>query len=183
MTSFEMNKRKAKTASTRLYRPAVEKRDNAITLEESDEKELANIPTPVQYQREMTTFERGLIMFFSFLLASMIVFVLSGYERISKAYSDINTLNKSIDSVKLHISELNVAIECAVTIDDAEAAAIDAGMVYPTINQIHSSDDPLSPSLSSPTLSVSETEEETGEDGTNSTDLAENPEDSTKQEN
>ncbi len=66
----------------------------------------------------------------------MLLFILSGYERISRAYSDINTLNSQIEEIKLHISELNVSIECAVTIEEAEQAALAAGMTYPSQSQI-----------------------------------------------
>lgn len=102
-------------------------------------KKKRKAPVPVKKQKEMSTTERVAIIVCTFIFAAMIVFVLSGYERITRAYTDINTLNNSIDSVNLHISELNVAIECAVTIEDAEAAAQAAGMTYPSQDQIRSS--------------------------------------------
>ena len=71
-----------------------------------------------------------------FLLAGMLVFVLSGYERISRAYADVNALNEEIELANLRIVGLDVEIECAVTIQDARQAAENAGMQYPEPEQL-----------------------------------------------
>ena len=149
MANFKINKRTTKNAKTRIFAPSNKKKvDDEFAGDESDIN-FEDIPTPIKEQKEMTTFERAVVMACSFIFAGMIVFVLSGYERISRAYADINTINDSIESVKLHISELNVSIECAVTIDQAEEAAIAAGMSYPTQSQILSSNGTVSSFISS----------------------------------
>ena len=75
------------------------------------------------------------IIFSGFLLAAMILFTLTGYERITRAYADVNTLNSAIDETNLRIAALDVQIECAVTIRDAQDAAERFGMQYPSPSQ------------------------------------------------
>ena len=75
------------------------------------------------------------LIFCAFLLAGMVLFILTGYERISRAYADINTLSNEIELTELRIAELDVSIECAVTITQAQEAAKNAGMQYPTQSQ------------------------------------------------
>ena len=74
-------------------------------------------------------------MFSGFLFAGMVLFTLTGYERISRAYADINTINNAIEQSKLRIKALDVQIECAVTIQDAQTAAEAYGMCYPAQSQ------------------------------------------------
>ena len=73
----------------------------------------------------MTALGRIGLIISGFLFAGMVLFTLSGYERISRAYADINALNSEIDSTSLRINELDVQIECAVTIQDAQQVAVD----------------------------------------------------------
>ena len=75
------------------------------------------------------------IMFSGFLLAAMILFTLFGYEQISRAYADINLLKNEIELTQLRITALDVEIECAVTIQQAQEAAEAAHMRYPTQSQ------------------------------------------------
>ena len=83
----------------------------------------------------------------------MLLFTLSGYERIARAHADINLLNEEIDVTELRILALDVAIECAVTIQDAQAAANTYGMQYPTQDQYVRIGDSLPISGSAPTVS------------------------------
>lgn len=75
------------------------------------------------------------LIFCAFLLAGMILFMLTGYEKIARAHADINTLSDAIELTQLRIAELDVSIECAVTISQAQEAAQNAGMTYPTQSQ------------------------------------------------
>jgi len=84
---------------------------------------------------QATTFGRVGLIISGFLFAGMVLFTLSGYERISRAYADINALNNEIELTDLRINELDVQIECAVTIQDAQKAAESYGMRYPEKNQ------------------------------------------------
>lgn len=157
-THFEKGSgRKPKNAGTRLYAPSTEEEtedyfeeeelpqdsseeseDGKASAGEKRKQKRRKAPVVVRQQRELSTFERVVIMACTFVFAAMVIFVLSGYERITRAYADINILTSEIEKVNLHISELNVSIECAVTIEQAEAAAQAAGMTYPTQNQIYS---------------------------------------------
>jgi len=168
LAKFQKDSRRAHNAGTRLYTPT---RDSAALSydPETGEPILTDadgkiIPAPVAPAREMTTMERIGVMVCAFIFAGMILFTLSGYERISRAYADINTLNDEIEDIELHISELNVSIECAVTIEQAETAALAAGMTYPTRAQIYTAGDPI------PAPSSSLTDALTGEDPTESAD-------------
>lgn len=132
---------RVRPAGTKLHgpkesgpKPGADNEETELLEDENDE--IVPVPLHLKNRREMNTTERAGILVCTFLLAGMILFVLTGYERITRAYSAINTLNKDIDDAKLRISELNVAIECAVTIDQAENAALAAGMTYPKESQI-----------------------------------------------
>jgi hypothetical protein len=76
----------------------------------------------------------GLILC-GFIFSGMVLFTLTGYERITRAHADINSLNTEIETTKLRINELDVQIECAVTIQDAQAVAEAYGMQYPEQSQ------------------------------------------------
>ena len=101
----------------------------------------------------MTSLGRIGLLISGFLFAGMVLFTLSGYERISRAYADINALNKEIELTELRINELEVQIECAVTIQDAQKVAEAYGMRYPENDQYVRIGDPLpfDNSLPSPT--------------------------------
>ena len=134
--------RRAKNAGTLLYAPNKETVETQVIDPDTGEPVTSDaagakaVPKRIVAQKETTVLGWIGIIFSSFLVAGMLLFILSGYERISRAYSDINTLNSQIEEVKLHISELNVSIECAVTIEEAEQAALAAGMTYPSQSQI-----------------------------------------------
>lgn len=102
---------------------------------------------------EMTSLGRIGLIISGFIFAGMVLFTLSGYERISRAYADINALNSEIDLTDLRINELDVQIECAVTIQDAQEVAEAYGMKYPDRDQYVRIGDrlPFDNSLPSPT--------------------------------
>ena len=108
---------------------------------------------------EMTSLGRIGLIISSFIFAGMVLFTLSGYERISRAYADINALNNEIELTDLRINELEVQIECAVTIQDAQEIAEAYGMQYPEQNQYVRIGDrlPFDNSLPSPTDTTEET--------------------------
>lgn len=104
---------------------------------------------------QMTSLGRIGLIISGFLFAGMVLFTLSGYERISRAYADVNALNNEIDLTKLRINELDVQIECAVTIQDAQQAAESYGMRYPEKSQYVKIGDTLPFDNSLPTTSDS----------------------------
>lgn len=127
----------------RSYRPATEdERFASPQAQEQPEQEAARRP-----QHEVKPFARFMLILCSFIFAGMILFVLTGYERITRAYADINALNAEIDKTKLNINALEAAIECAVTIDQAQQWAKDHNMQYPSKSQYVRSGStiPLSP--------------------------------------
>lgn len=132
---------KGKTPGTRVYAPAGADREptprkrraaaepEVITVTDEDGFKI-RVP-----KDEIKPASRIGLIFCAFLLAGMILFMLTGYEKISRAYADINTLNNEIELAELRIAELDVSIECAVTITQAQEAAQKAGMNYPTQTQ------------------------------------------------
>lgn len=108
---------------------------------------------------ETTSLGRIGLIISSFIFAGMVLFTLAGYERISRAYADINALNNEITLTDLRINELDVQIECAVTIQEAQEIAQAYGMQYPEKDQYVRVGDrlPFDNSLPSPTGTTEET--------------------------
>ncbi len=126
-----------KAAKTKMYAPTGEQKaykykPTAGSRRKADESGEGRRERTVT---EVTQLGKFGMVFCAFIFSGMVLFVLMGYEKIARAYSDINTLNNSIDEAKLHIKELDVAIECAVTIDQAQEAAKKFNMQYPTKSQ------------------------------------------------
>jgi len=61
--------------------------------------------------------------------------VIAGYENIASEYALVNTLKNDIKSAELRLAELNVDLECTVSIEEAKEAAVRLGMTYPTAAQ------------------------------------------------
>ena len=137
--SFSDEPKKASAPATKMYSP--KKRAGKESGGGSDDRaqETGAAVTPgargKRGRRTMSTGSRIGIMFSSFLFAGMLLFTLTGYERISRAYADVNTINREIESTQLRIKALDVQIECAVTIQDAQETAERYGMRYPTQSQ------------------------------------------------
>ncbi len=152
---FDEESKKRKTPTTRLYTPT--KTTEAEPVRTGD---TARVRTNRRAPEEphvhvekpgMTPLGRIGLIISGFILSGMILFTLAGYERISRAYADINALNTEIDSTKLRINELDVQIECAVTIQDAQKVAEAYGMRYPDKSQYIKIGDPLPFSGGAPT--------------------------------
>ena len=137
---FDDKPESGKTPKTRLYAPG--KKAEARAQEKSRKARQA-AETVVDEdgfrirveEKEVKVASRVGLMFSGFLFAGMVLFTLSGYERIARAYADINTINNEIETTRLRIAELDVALECAVTIQEAQEAAEAYGMRYPTQDQ------------------------------------------------
>ena len=61
--------------------------------------------------------------------------VVSRFASIAVQYSAVNQLKSDIENAQLRIGALNVALECAVSIQDIQDAAKRFGMTYPTASQ------------------------------------------------
>ena len=98
-------------------------------------------PSEREEREERVSFRSGIeigkygIMFSLFVFAGMILFMLSGYEKISRSYQEINEINAEIEETRLNINALEVAIECAVTIEQAQQWAKAHNMQYPLQSQ------------------------------------------------
>ena len=147
---FEDDRKKGRSPTTRLYMPTKEEQDayearaaeTRSTRPRSGVKSARESGVRVKKQESSTLGRIGLIIS-GFLFAGMVLFTLSGYERISRAYADINALNSESDLTDLRINELEVQIECAVTIQDAQKVAEEYGMRYPEKSQYVRIGDPL----------------------------------------
>ena len=139
---FEDDRKKGRSPTTRLYIPTQEEQEayearsaeTRSTKPRSGAKSARESGVRVNKPESSSLGRIGLIIS-GFLFAGMVLFTLSGYERISRAYADINALNDEIDTTDLRINELEVQIECAVTIQDAQQVAEAYGMRYPEKSQ------------------------------------------------
>ncbi len=69
------------------------------------------------------------------MLAAASLVVVSRFASIAEQYNQINQLKSDIQGAQLRIGALNVALECAVSIQDIQDAAQRFGMTYPTASQ------------------------------------------------
>lgn len=161
---FEDDRKKGRSPTTRLYMPTKEEQDayearaaeTRSTRPRSGAKSARESGVRVKKQESSSLGRIGLIIS-GFLFAGMVLFTLSGYERISRAYADINALNAENDLTDLRINELQVQIECAVTIQDAQKVAEAYGMRYPEKSQYVRIGDPLPFDNSTPPPTTSPT--------------------------
>ena len=105
--------------------PALSAEENA---EEAEEKKEPSFRSGIEIGKYG-------IMMSLFVFSGMILFMLSGYEKISRSYQEVNTINAQIEETKLNINALEVAIECAVTIEEAQQWAKAHNMQYPLQSQ------------------------------------------------
>ena len=154
---FEEDRKKGKSPTTRLNIPTKEEvaRATERTARVQTSARSAREPGVRVEKREISGLGRVGLIISGFLLAGMVLFTLAGYERISRAYADINTLNDEIELTELRINELDVQIECAVTIQDAQKVAEAYGMQYPEKGQYVKIGDPLPFSNSTPAITES----------------------------
>ena len=154
---FEEDRKKGKSPTTRLNIPTKEEIEKATerTARVQTSARSAREPGVRVEKREISGLGRVGLIISGFLLAGMVLFTLAGYERISRAYADINTLNDEIELTELRINELDVQIECAVTIQDAQKVAEAYGMQYPEKGQYVKIGDPLPFSNSTPAITES----------------------------
>lgn len=143
---FDGKRKKGKTPGTRMYATGKKQKQSAkqpvVDAREKNRKRSADdtVVDEEGYRIHLSEdadnpLARIGVMFSGFLLAGMILFTLFGYEQISRAYADINTLKDEIELTRLRITALDVEIECAVTIQQAQEAAEAAHMRYPTQSQ------------------------------------------------
>jgi len=142
---FDEESKKGKSPTTRLYtsKQDAESEDSVRSARSRTGRRAEDEPHVRVEKPEITPLGRIGLIISGFIFAGMVLFTLAGYERISRAYADINALNTEIDSTELRINELDVQIECAVTIQDAQKVAEAYGMQYPEKSQYIKIGDPL----------------------------------------
>lgn len=141
---FDEESKKGKSPTTRLYTARqTEEAENTGRTVRTRTGRAEDEPHIRVEKPEITPLGRIGLIISGFLFAGMVLFTLAGYERISRAYADINALNTQIDSTELRINELDVQIECAVTIQEAQQVAESYGMRYPEKSQYVKIGDPL----------------------------------------
>lgn len=136
-------KKGSKKSQTKMYAPTHGRRK--VMFAPATEQQKAepydapeteeDVRIPARRKAELKPFTRLMLVVCSFIFAGMILFVLTGYERISRAYQEVNSINSSIETTELNINALDVAIECAVTIDQAKDWAKAHNMQYPLQSQ------------------------------------------------
>lgn len=142
---FDEASKERKSPTTRLYTPNkdADAQDTERTPRRRVSRNTEHEPHVRVDKPEMTPLGRVGLIISGFILSGMVLFTLTGYERISRAYADINALNSEIETTNLRINELDVQIECAVTIQDAQTMAESYGMRYPDKSQYIRIGDPL----------------------------------------
>ena len=144
---FDEGKKKGQSPTTRMNMPNrsdSEREEEPRQRRSSRERDGRPEEPHVRVEKpELNPLARIGLILCGFIFAGMVLGTLTGYERISRAYADINALNTEIDSTKLRINELDVQIECAVTIQEAQAVAEANGMQYPEQSQYIKIGDPL----------------------------------------
>lgn len=140
---FDKQPKGRKKNDTRMYAPSQGRK--RVTFAPADERERGNNPSAQreenldsragQERNEIKGVTRFGLVLCTFAFAGMLLFMLSGYEKITRAYQEINNINSQIDETKLTINALEVAIECAVTIDQAQEWAKAHNMQYPLQSQ------------------------------------------------
>ncbi|MEL7609005.1 MAG: hypothetical protein AAGU74_05825 [Bacillota bacterium] len=106
-------------------------------------------------------------------VSAALLLVLARYARISDEYSVVNDLKSQIAEQDRNIETLNVALEFAMTIQEADAAAKESGMNYPSADQIVKPGE-LTPSEFQGRVDEAKTAEDP--DDTEDTDPAQDPE-------
>ncbi len=134
---FEEKGKRGEPPKTRLYAPVTDTDESTEPPRPKKKRSAARQDDGSLKVKKPETraMSRIGLVFSGFLFAGMILFALTGYERIARAYADINALNTEIDTTNLRIIELEASIECAVTIQDAQQAAEQYGMRYPQQSQ------------------------------------------------
>lgn len=147
---FDEEPKKGQTPTTRVNLPNQEEDEQDVSSREGTRRRRggaasggADEPRVRVEKPELNPLARIGLILCGFIFAGMVLFTLTGYERITRAYADINSLNSEIDETNLRINELDVQIECAVTIQEAQAVAEEYGMQYPEQSQYVKIGDPL----------------------------------------
>lgn len=70
------------------------------------------------------------------IIASTLIFVMARYAAINSSYSALNDLKAEIVAAEREIEVLNVKLNTSISLEAAREAALNAGMGYPTEEQI-----------------------------------------------
>lgn len=122
--------------ATRVYSQTAEllrqrREEEAARLERERERRAAR--RKVAREAAMTRF--FMIMAVGVAAAAMLV-VLMRYAKITEEYAAVNALKQNIAQTQLEIQSLHVQLNGAVSLSEAQAAAEEAGLGYPTADQI-----------------------------------------------
>jgi|GEM_PF-5214620 len=145
------NGQRAYAQSTRVYAPT--RGANAYAYAEAlpkREPEARPAPKPrprpqprAKEQKHLSAACRFALVFTIAAVAVAMLFVMYRYSLIAGEYQKVNTLKEQITESQLRVNALNVKLQCAVSIDDAQAAAKRLGMTYPTASQFVRAGDAL----------------------------------------
>ena len=135
----------AYSSATRMYSPTKGSSAYAYAQEavapqpqpqpKPQQKPVEKHATRQKARQEMSLGCRWALLCSILLLAGASVAVVFRYADIATQYAQVNQLKSDIESAKLRVRELNVALECSVSIQDAQDAAKRFHMTYPTASQ------------------------------------------------
>ena len=69
-------------------------------------------------------------------IAAILIGLVLRYAAITSAYSKVNAMEAKIEESRRRITELEVQLDEAVTLDEARSTALEEGLNYPNAGQI-----------------------------------------------
>lgn len=145
-------------AITRVYSPTRGSSAYAYAPAEAEEWQQEEAPSRQTQQRprqqdgvqqrpqpreELSSGTKVAMVLAIMVFAAALLAVIGRYNSISREYLEVNALNRSIEEAQLRISQLNVELQCAVNIQEAQEAANRMGLTYPDAGQLVRAGDPL----------------------------------------
>ncbi|MCE5236745.1 MAG: hypothetical protein ABFC62_08530 [Clostridiaceae bacterium] len=81
-------------------------------------------------------FKKAAVLLAVAFVAAALIGILMRYAQIAEEYDAVNDIREEISQCEIDLTELRVKLNGAVNIDEARSAAGEAGMDYPTADQI-----------------------------------------------
>ncbi len=127
------------TSATRVYSPSRSSiayaYEPVIPLPQKQESQERPKPRRQPSEKLLTPGCRWALLLTMAVLATSSLIIVFRFANIAGSYAQINKMKSAISAAELRIRELNVSLECAVSINDAKEAARRFGMAYPDASQ------------------------------------------------
>ncbi|MDD3921294.1 MAG: hypothetical protein PHO41_09015 [Eubacteriales bacterium] len=131
------------TAAYAYALPAYEPEVQPVPEPRQEPERRAKPAASPQRKQHLSIGGKIMIVFSLGLMTVTLLLVIARYADISAQHLEINQIKENIKTTELRLAELNVALQCTVSIKDAQAAAARLGMTYPESSQYVRVGDPL----------------------------------------